>query len=292
MVLILSTTSVLTATFSWFVAQRRAQATLSTISIEKEMTVNFRWFKYNSADGKVNPNGDDFTDLKLSGYTRADSTKNPVSVTNYNEDFILCDISKASNAFAMEEVFPDIRYTFALEITSNFQNPTSIGLELSNFIPGESLDSFARDPNALKGAPGNPICLAEALDFYTRVFDQADLTTQNINEFILDCENLETLPEPNPDGKKLNPDKFKFTNENKITSAQLVDGVLFNPGETKYFFFTIEFSDDPSTYYAFDHIEGTAPNNKYFFHKDPVIGTSNAYQALTFEIKKLVVRRM
>ena len=76
----------------------------------------------------------------------------------------------------------------------------------------------------------------------------------------------------------------------------MIDGVEFKPEETRFFFFTVEFSDDPTTYYRNVRSIGKDENDptsidKYYYVKDPE-GTSNVYQDLEFKLNQLVVRRM
>ena len=270
----MSVAALCSSSFAWYMSLRQVSASISSLALETGIDATFKYFSGNMTDIK----GDTPTGQKDPNAVSQGETKK--SVTNYATDFI--EVTPESKIFQMVDIFPDTRFTYAIEFTSGFTS--NIAFSLANYLPGvatEDKDHQRKVNNDSK----DPVCLAEAIDIYVNVVksDNPKLNlTSEANKVVIGAENstdTTTIPSLT--------DVFNFNYADHNGKPYTLEEFNVTTGITYYIFFTIEFSNDPDTYYSY---ESTTEKIDYYT-KNPK-GNSNVYQRLKFVINKLSILRI
>ena len=273
-ILIMSVAALCSSSFAWYMSLRQVSASISSLALETGINATFKYFSGNmtTIDKVDAPTGYKDPNAVSQGETKK-------SVTDYEKDFI--EVTPSSNIFQMVDIFPDTRFTYAIEFTSGFTS--NIAFSLANYLPGvatEDKDHQRKVNNDSK----DPVCLAEAIDIYVNVVksdDNPELKSE-ANKVVIGAEdpadtNIPTIT-----------DVFDFNYANHNGKPYTLKEFNVTTGITYYIFFTIEFSNDPDTYYSY---VSTSSDNIDYYTKS-TSGTSNVYQRLSFVINKLSILRI
>lgn len=273
-ILIMSVAALCSSSFAWYMSLRQVSASISSLALETGINATFKYFSGNMTDIK----GDTPTGYKDPNAVSQGETKK--SVTNYATDFI--EVTPESNIFEMVDIFPDTRFTYAIEFTSGFTS--NIAFSLANYLPGEATKD-ADHQRKVNNDSKDPVCLAEAIDIYVNVVKSDDKTTtltEEANKVVIGAEN------PTDTNIPTITDVFDFNYADHNGKPYTLKEFNVTTGITYYIFFTIEFSNDPDTYYSY---VSTSSDNIDYYTKEPS-GTSNVYQRLSFVINKLSILRI
>ena len=269
-ILILSVAALCSSSFAWYMSLRQVSASISSLALETGINATFKYFSGNMTNIK----GDTPTGYKDPNAVSQGETKK--SVTNYETDFI--EVTPSSNIFEMVDIFPDTRFTYAIEFTSGFTS--NIAFSLANYLPGEATED-ENHQRKVNNDSKDPVCLAEAIDIYVNVVKSDDNTTtltEEANKVVIGAED-------STDNKLTDVFEFNYAAHNG--KPYTLEEFNVTTGITYYIFFTIQFSNDPDTYYSY---ESTSENIDYYTKSTS--GTSNVYQRLSFVINQLSILRI
>ena len=272
-ILILSVAALCSSSFAWYMSLRQVSASISNLALETGINATFKYFSGNmtTIDKVDTPTG--YKDPNA--VSQGESKK---SVDDYEKDFI--EVTPSSNIFEMVDIFPDTRFTYAIEFTSGFTS--NIAFSLANYLPGvatEDKDHQRKVNNDSK----DPVCLAEAIDIYVNVVksDDSPILTSEANKVVIGAEN------PTDTNIPTITDVFEFNYANHNGKPYTLKEFNVTTGITYYIFFTIEFSNDPDTYYSYE-----STTEKIDYYTKSTSGTSNVYQRLSFVINQLSILRI
>ncbi len=243
------------SSFAWFIANRNTNLTYNSISVGSGLSIKAKYYKYNFKDGD--------TSKKYCGYT---STTSGIESVNYETDFAEPTKELTNTLFNIANSAPQFRYTFAIEVISNFTYEKLIKFNLSNFISLPSKTEF--DLYKKSG-----ICLASAISITGTSFTYS--TAENASTFATNFINSTS-----------HVNSFNFDLDEK-GPYEISNSLIFPytaVTNTVVFLFTIGYSDSESTYYS----EYSTDNNITNYVKN-VNGNSTAYSGLSFEIKELSI---
>lgn len=270
-ILIMSVAALCSSSFAWYMSLRQVSASISSLALETGINATFKYFSCNMTDIK----GDTPTGYKDPNAVSQGETKK--SVTDYEKDFI--EVTPSSNIFKMVDIFPDTRFTYAIEFTSGFTS--NIAFSLANYLPGEATEDKDHQ-RKVNNDSKDPVCLAEAIDIYVNVVKSDDSPNLNLTS---ESNKVVIGAEDSTDNKLTDVFNFNYADHNG--KPYTLKEFNVTTGITYYIFFTIEFSNDPDTYYSY---ESTSENIDYYTKSTS--GTSNVYQRLSFEINKLSILRI
>ena len=269
-ILILSVAALCSSSFAWYMSLRQVSASISSLALETGINATFKYFSGNmtTIDKVDTPTGYKDPNAVSQGETKK-------SVTDYEKDFI--EVTPSSNIFEMVDIFPDTRFTYAIEFTSGFTS--NIAFSLADYVPGVATED-ADHQRKVNNDSKDPVCLAEAIDIYVNVVksDDSPELTEEANEVVIGSEDSADNPLT---------DVFEFNYADHNGKPYTLEEFNVTTGITYYIFFTIEFSNDPDTYYSY---ESTTEKIDYYT-KNPK-GNSNVYQRLKFVINKLSILRI
>ena len=273
-ILILSVAALCSSSFAWYMSLRQVSASISSLALETGINATFKYFSGNmtTIDKVDTPTGYKDPNAVSQGETKK-------SVTNYATDFI--EVTPSSNIFEMVDIFPDTRFTYAIEFTSGFTS--NIAFSLANYLPGVATEDKDHQ-RKVNNDSNDPVCLAEAIDIYVNVVksdDNPELKSE-ANKVVIGAEDP-----ADPTTIPTVTDVFNFNYAAHNGKPYTLEEFNVTTGITYYIFFTIEFSNDPDTYYSY---ESTSENIDYYTKKPS--GTSNVYQRLSFVINKLSILRI
>ena len=273
-ILIMSVAALCSSSFAWYMSLRQVSASISSLALESGINATFKYFSGNmtTIDKVDTPTG--YKDPNA--VSQGESKK---SVTDYEKDFI--EVTPSSNIFEMVDIFPDTRFTYAIEFTSGFTS--NIAFSLANYLPGEATED-ENHQRKVNNDSKDPVCLAEAIDIYVNVV-KSDSTNLNLtseaNKVVIGAEN------PTDTNIPTITDVFEFNYANHNGKPYTLKEFNVTTGITYYIFFTIEFSNDPDTYYSYE-----STTEKIDYYTKSTSGTSNVYQRLSFVINKLSILRI
>ena len=273
-ILILSVAALCSSSFAWYMSLRQVSASISSLALETGIDATFKYFSGNmtTIDKVDTPTGYKDPNAVSQGETKK-------SVTNYATDFI--EVTPSSNIFEMVDIFPDTRFTYAIEFTSGFTS--NIAFSLANYLPGEA----TKDENhqrKVNNDSKDPVCLAEAIDIYVNVVksdDNPELKSE-ANKVVIGAEDP-----ADPTTIPTVTDVFDFNYAKHNGKPYTLEEFNVTTGITYYIFFTIEFSNDPDTYYSYE-----STTEKIDYYTKSTSGTSNVYQRLSFVINQLSILRI
>ncbi|HKM10980.1 MAG TPA: hypothetical protein VJZ05_01275 [Bacilli bacterium] len=245
-------TSLVYVTYSWFMFNRNASIGGLDVGIEQIVTHQLKYFV---------GNGDE-------GYPSSDfsSTDVDVSVDDYASDFV--PVSSDFHQYQLSIKQPSYRLTFALELSLSASDVArTYEIKINGFTSESATNYYNVATNQL-------INIAEAVNIYSTIINgDADNTTitSNAAAFVSADAPAEG-------------DKFDGTDEYATLNSFSFDASVVP--QKRIFLFTINFSDDPATYYNFHSYAG----DNLYFEKSP-LGNSNVYQGLIFRLDALLISR-
>ena len=244
-------TSLCYVTYAWFQYTRSQNIDFLSVQVEKGLSYSMKYFAANGEEGYPAP---DFS-----------SEDENVIVSNYGTQFLPVSSNFHEAAIAIKQ--PKYRVTFALEIyAEDISNQQTVDVSLASFSAPASPSFYDVDTQ-------EAISLAPAINIYATVID-GDQSNANKTALASAFVAAETPSQ----------DKFDGSEGSKSLATSTVEPMTGT--QTKIFFITIEFSGDPSTFYAYDHqSDGLA-----YYAKLPS-GNSNVYQGLVFAIDRIVISK-
>ena len=256
---IFSLFSVFTATYAWFAANASVTATGAQIRVKAPETIQFDLYYLHHFAGTPNKNGNYNLDTELfAGYEVA--AANPVfTKINYDSSGNVTDLVDPT---AIDHLWPAHKLTFAIAINSG---------TLRNFALSSWDEITSPDVITQVNSEDVEISLSWAINVYggayyvTSTSTVADDIATGFANFNDDVE----------DGVLV--DKFTYSQTNiapaEKPSINILNTISGTAGDDKrvVLYFSIEYSDDSSTYYTF--------NNPYYV-KD-TLGNSNCYEKLS-----------
>lgn len=259
-------------TYAWFLLTRQVDTDFMEIRAEEGIEYTFKYFgkNYEVAPGPIYYN---------TGYPNPATVPDPLnrtSVTNYETDFLtiteeMVGPETVSNPLLMEDLFPDVHYTFAIEVTSKLSRSSEIELYISQF-------TSPRSTEMIDFTSGLGITFSTAINIYSAVINTSGKTSQQITDF---AHAFVTNTTP--------IDKFTVVNQSSATTPIELAGNPLAPSNSEtseklIFFFTIAFSNNGESYYKF-----VSSSNGYAYYVLDSTGNSNVYQNLEFYINELVI---
>ena len=273
-ILILSVAALCSSSFAWYTSLRQVSASISSLALETGIDATFKYFSGNMTNIK----GDTPTGYKDPNAVSQGECKK--SVADYEKDFI--EVTPSSNIFEMVDIFPDTRFTYAIEFTSGFTS--NIAFSLANYLPGVATED-ADHQSKVNNDSKDPDCFADALDIYVDVVKSDDSPipdlTSEANKVVIGAED------PADNTILTITDVFDFNYANHNGKPYTLKEFNVTTGITYYIFFTIEFSNDPDTYYSYE-----STTEKIDYYTKSTSGTSNVYQRLSFVINQLSILRI
>ncbi len=257
----ISLTSFLYLTYSWFVFPRVSSINAMEIKTESNVQCTLKYFTKN------------YTTLGTpSGYYGPSSFIDPadyVTVDDYQTQFL--PISQDPYLNSSETVvttaqFPGLRFTYALEVLGDFSDDKELFLAMTNFVSPPSATLY--DATTL-----NPITMAAATNIYATAIDGNGDVSTTANNFVTSTNS---------------PDLFVTTASSGPCDILLATDTLSspeNPMDISVFLFTVEFSNDPATYYDY-----SSSVNGIDYYQHDVEGSSNVYKNLSFALTELTIR--
>lgn len=170
-------------------------------------------------------------------------------------------------------LYPGRKLTYALVLTNGSESK-DVSIDIEEFLSPSGNVYIAETEDA-------PILLSYAIDMHCDYCPAASLST-NLAAYMAN----EYFPALNHTSQYVGDaakDMFNVSTANPGTIS-LVEDVTVGATEV-YVFFTVIFSDDPSTYYSFVETDET----KDYYRADSVNGNSNCYMTLEFQITDMAV---
>ncbi len=256
----ISLTSFLYLTYAWFTFKREAGITAMTIQASGDISYELKYFTKNYGSNGT-PSGYQSPDVAL-------QPSDVVTVDDYDTQFLPISEDPYLNGIQtviINAQYPSLRYTYALEVTGDFAIDKTVYLRLTDYVAVPSTTFY-------NGTTNTAINLAQAINVYGTAVDGNGNVTTGANSFVTSTSQT---------------DRFNQTASAGPSDINLAQDILdFDevPADKIVFFFTIEYSNAPSTYYSYSY---TSNNHDYYF--SDVEGTSNVYKNLSFSITELSV---
>ena len=277
---LLITGSVLaTSAYAWFASSNQVSVTGMQISAKDDSSgIGFSLYYYNgNFDGAAyyaNPTAAPHGYLSATGFTGT-FLENFTKVTGLNN-------YQTTSA----GLYPGRKLTYALVLT-NGSDEKNVSIDIEDFSSPFG-SAYYTTEEVVEGVPQEvekPILLSYAIDIHCDYCPAASLSANDFDNLAAYMTN-EYFPALNHTSQYVNSaakDMFNVSTANPGTIS-LVEGVPVGATEV-YVFFTVIFSDDPSTYYSFVRTVDT----KNYYEADPVDGNSNCYMTLQFQITDMAV---
>lgn len=170
-------------------------------------------------------------------------------------------------------LYPGRKLTYALVLTNGSESK-DVSIDIEEFLSPSGNVYIAETED-------DPILLSYAIDIHCDYCPAASLST-NLAAYMTN-EYFPALEHDTQYDNNGALDMFNVSTANPGTIS-LVEDVTVGATEV-YVFFTVIFSDDPSTYYSF--VE--TANTKDYYEADSVNGNSNCYMTLEFQITDMAV---
>ena len=257
---VFSLASVFTGTYAWFASNSSVTATGAQIKVKAIDTIQFDLYYLHHFAGSPNKDGNYNAGTGLfAGYETA--TANPVfTKLNYDSNG---NITDADDPTSINHLWPAHKLTYAIVLTSG---------ELSNFSLSSWGEITSNSVLTQVNSEDVEISLSWAINMYGGAYyvTSTNTVTDDIATGFADYnDDIEdsTLT-----------DKFTYSQTNIAPTVNkpeinILNSISGTSGDNKrvILYFSIEFSDDSSTYYTY--------NNPYYV-KD-ALGNSNCYEKLS-----------
>ena len=258
---IFSLFSVFTATLAWFASNSTVAASAGTVSIQAERGISFDlyYLHHFAVDQSTTKDGNYNADIDaFAGYEN--TYVNPVfTKVNYNSEGVVTDASDPTN---INHLWPAHKLTYAIVVTEG--SLTSFDLTSWDETRLPTVLTRVNDEDV-------EISLSWAINMYggayyvTSTNTVTDDIATGFSDYNEDIEDNTLV------------DKFTYSQTNIAPATKPTINILNSisgtsgAGKRVILYFSIEFSDDSSTYYTY--------NNPYYI-KD-TLGNSNCYEKLS-----------
>ena len=263
--LLLASSALAVTTYAWFATNHAVSATGLTVSAKSEepLSVDLYYYNGNFVD---DPNYANPTKAPH-GYLSANSVtgtfaQNFTAVSGNNE-------YQTSSA----GLYPGRKLTYAVVVGNPGSSAVSIGFSITDF-DSDSGDSYIAETE------DEPILLSYAIDIHCDYCSYTAVNTHMANYMANDY--IPALSHTSQYVSSTAKDLFDVDSEDP-GQIDLLSGASCGT-EGMVIFFTVIFSDDPSTYYSF--VETDEDKNYY---EKTTSGDSNCYMSLGFQLKEMVV---
>ena len=254
-----------TSAYAWFSAQRQVSMTGTEIVVsDNGGAVDFSLFYYNgNFDGRS-------LDADPHGY---------LSVSSFSGGFVdnfTRVTGNDSHQTSSAGLYPGRRLTYALELINGAETK-DVTIQIGSFL--------SKAGRAYKANSQEPILLSYAIDVHCDYCSLSELG-ENLGDYL----GNEYFPELSHEAQSENgvaKDMFNVSTQNPgvVTLIQNVE-----VGATPvYVFFTVIFSNAPSTYYRFVNTVETEDYSRDYYLSDSENGNSNCYMDLGFQITEMMV---
>jgi hypothetical protein len=276
----LTVASLAVTTFAWFTTQAVATVSFWEMHVAAGLKFEIKYYTGNYSDKTSSFSGYDDPRVTGRGGTIARTVKsysgvNPEFVPIKKAETVDEGVFEVGGPLDISHLSPGYCHTYSVEITSDFATDQNVELRLAKFVGNESTKNVIFGSDPLRG-----ISLASAMDIYSKGY--ALSATDSVNAASA-TDFINTYMQSNP------VDHFDY--DDVIHGVpdggyQLFQGVA--PANSSFvFFFTIEFTNLPNTFYVKAKSDDT-----YDYWTKSVSGDSNAYQNLTFAINTLYINNL
>jgi len=235
-------------TMAWFTGQRTAQVNFASLSVSEGFSVKARYLSYNAHSDGGN--------TVYNGYKRNEITTLDTSFA-YADNFVAITDTSSTGPLGNHYFAPLYASTYCFEVKYDGGN-MSFNVALNAFSSPASTTAYSDTLSSY-------ICLSEAIDVYTGFSNGTNLES-DAKAF------LEATTGDNAS------DRFTRTSDGAsgiVDSWNTASAMTIPSGGTGYFFVTIYFSNDPTTFYK--AVSGSA---NHYVRGDSTTGDSNVYQDL------------
>jgi len=255
--LAVSLTSFLYLTYAWFSFIDFQTTDIMAIQTESGAEFNLKYFVKNYP-------GIDST-LGYPGPNSIVLAEDRITVDDYATDFAPIAEDPMLNAeekIIMAAEFPGLCFTYALEVSGNFDENKIVSLLLGDYAAAPSTTFYDTTTN-------QGITMAKAINIYANVFDGSSDITAQANAFVVNTTPVDLFTRTAPYGP---------------TNLTLAVDDLTLATEKLIFIFTVEFSNVSNTFYKYSY---TSSGRQYYAPN--ATGDSNVYKNLDFAIGLLKI---
>ena len=241
-------------TMAWFTSQRTAQVNFASLSVSEGFSVSARYLSYNA--------NTDGTNTVYNGYKRNEITTLDTSFT-YADNFIAITDTSTSGPLGNHYFAPLYASTYCFEVTYDGGN---MGFNVA-------LNAFT--------SPASSTCYSDTLSSYVSLSEAIEVYTGYSDGTALDSDAKAFLEATTGDSVT---DRFSHTDGGASGVAEswnTASGMSVPSGGKAYFFVTVYFSNDPSTFYS-----AVSGSSGHYVH-DTTNGDSNVYQDLSITFTDL-----
>jgi len=244
-------TSLCYVTYAWFQYNRSQNIDFLSVQIEQGLSYSLKYFALNGDEGYPAPN-----------FASGDVD---INVTNYGTQFLPVSSNFHEVAVALKQ--PKYRVTYAIEVyAQDISVPQTIDVSLASFVAPPST-------YFIDATTGEAISLAPAINIYAIAIDG-------------DQSNAAKTTLASTFVQAVAPSADKFDGSGGPKSLASASVISATGTQSRIFLFTIEFSGDPSTFYAYDH-----QADSLAYYTKSTSGNSNVYQGLSFTIDSIVISK-
>jgi hypothetical protein len=242
---------------AWFTSRRTASVNFASATVEDGLSYKIHYFTKNHETGSY------------MGYHPSEVTSE--TTIDYASDFPEVTDTTASGPLGNQNFDPTYASTFVFEI-SNVNVQESVGVYLSEFTAAYSTTKYDDDNSKL-------ISLSEAMRIYTGYTNDAATLSTYAKSFLTTSY------------ADLTDSKFNHKDSGGPLATPESWGInTISQNTTGYFFLTMYFSNDASTFYSPLSSESTTGTDGYVHYKhDTTNGNSNVYKGLSIVFNSLII---
>jgi hypothetical protein len=263
---LLTISSLAVSTYAWFSMNGTAQVSVCSMHVSEEMRLSTRFYIGNK--NNVDNTYPGYRDIRTRGDPASANT-----VSSYADEFILIpnNLFTVGGPLDLSNLTPGVCYTYAFELGVGGASDIPVVLKIDGYTATPSTTAFVYENGGENnGYTSKGLSLGTAMDIYTSAFTMTDNATDSANANAFITSYMQNNP----------VDHFTYVDAaTASTTYNAYEGTL-EPGSTLVILMTIEFTEQPDTYYAYKGYN----NNRSYYEKNPVTGTSNPYRGLSFQI--------
>lgn len=241
-------------TLAWFSGQRTATVNFAALSVSNGFTVNARYLSYNAQT--------DGSNTVYNGYKRNEITTLDASFS-YATNFVAVTDTSSTGPLGNHYFAPLYASTYCFEVTYDGGN-MGFNVALNAFSSPASATAYSDTLSSY-------VSLSEAIDVYTGFSDGTNL----------DSDAKAFLEATSGDNAT---DRFSHTNSGAsdlVDSWNTAAAMSVPSGGKAYFFVTVYFSNDSSTFYS-----AVSGSENHYVH-NTTNGDSNVYKNLSITFTSL-----
>lgn len=256
-------------TIAWFSSVKSVNISYDQIEVDDGVSFEIKYFNMNADSGG-----------NFKGYQNP-ATNLSVQVSDYSTDFItISDPSALDGALNGKYLYPDMCHTYAIEVTNISASPRDVSLILNKFTCAWQTNVQCYDVTDPENIA--PIYLSSAINMYSYSTVYNSSTISGIaNNFVKRDASLSLSDKFSQGGQGGSDVSIGLSNTSEL-----------QVGEKAIIFFTLEFSNDSSTFYSYHSSSTTTiddiTTSIYNYEKD-INGSSNVYQKMSFVIDTLSI---